>query len=66
MVVIVVVVPVAVAPSSSGSVAKCYALPVLQMMLCFYTMGLMGRWAWHCEVCRVAVAVPVGMATDRV
>jgi len=35
--------PVAVARSSSGSIAIRYVLPVLQMTLCFHTMEPIGR-----------------------
>jgi len=35
--------PVAMPQSSSDSVAICYVLLVLRMILCFHTMGSMGR-----------------------
>jgi len=34
--------PVAMARSSSDGIAICYVLPVLQMTLCFHTMGPTG------------------------
>jgi len=41
------ILPMATARSHSDSIAICYVLPV-------------GRWAWHCVVCHMAV--PVGVA----